>query len=71
MSVTGNPYKTGFRARLLTRDRIARLALVQVWDLSTLNLRARLNGHTGAVLALQLVREREWLISGSGESLAE
>lgn len=38
----------------------------QVWDLRTHSLRARLTGHTGAVLALQLVPERDWLISASG-----
>ncbi|ORY68046.1 hypothetical protein BCR35DRAFT_294767 [Leucosporidium creatinivorum] len=40
---------------------------IHVWDLSTLSLRARLTGHTGAVLALQLVKERDWLISASGD----
>ncbi|CEQ42056.1 SPOSA6832_03827, partial [Sporobolomyces salmonicolor] len=40
---------------------------LQVWDLDTLNLRARLTGHEGAVLALQVVRERDWLISASGD----
>ncbi|GAA5875874.1 hypothetical protein JCM1840_002961 [Sporobolomyces johnsonii] len=40
---------------------------IHVWDLDTLTLRARLTGHEGAVLALQLVRERDWLISASGD----
>lgn len=42
----------------------------QVWDLATLSLRSRLTGHEGAVLALQLVPERDWLISASGPSPA-
>lgn len=42
------------------------LSPVQVWDLQTLALRARLTGHDSAVLALQLVPERNWLISSSG-----
>ncbi|KAM0756418.1 Zn-dependent exopeptidase [Meredithblackwellia eburnea MCA 4105] len=40
---------------------------IHVWDLQTLVLRARLSGHEGAVLALQLVPERNWLISSSGD----
>ncbi|GAA5958782.1 hypothetical protein JCM21900_004760 [Sporobolomyces salmonicolor] len=40
---------------------------IHVWDLDTLNLRARLTGHEGAVLALQVIRERDWLISASGD----
>jgi hypothetical protein len=40
----------------------------QVWDSNTLSQVARLTGHTGAVLALQLVKERDWLISASGSS---
>ena len=40
----------------------------QVWDLATLSLRSRLTGHEGAVLALQLVPERDWLVSASGPS---
>jgi di- and tripeptidase len=39
----------------------------QVWDLATLSLVARLKGHTGAVLAFQVVKERNWLISSSGD----
>ncbi|KAL8283220.1 hypothetical protein RQP46_005998 [Phenoliferia psychrophenolica] len=39
----------------------------RVWDLQTLALRARLTGHESAVLALQLVPERNWLISSSGD----
>jgi hypothetical protein len=41
----------------------------KVWDLGTLTLKARLTGHDGAVLSLQLVRERDWLISSSGTFL--
>ncbi|GAA5877521.1 hypothetical protein JCM3774_005895 [Rhodotorula dairenensis] len=40
---------------------------IHVWDLATLSLRSRLTGHEGAVLALQLVPERDWLISASGD----
>ncbi|GAA5842241.1 hypothetical protein JCM3766R1_005079 [Sporobolomyces carnicolor] len=40
---------------------------IHVWDLGTLSLKARLTGHEGAVLSLQLVRERDWLISSSGD----
>ncbi|KAK4046917.1 hypothetical protein OIO90_006399 [Microbotryomycetes sp. JL221] len=40
---------------------------IHVWDLATLRLRGRLTGHTGAVLALQLVKSRHWLISSSGD----
>ncbi|GAA5958312.1 hypothetical protein JCM3765_004788 [Sporobolomyces pararoseus] len=40
---------------------------IHVWDLDTLTLKARLTGHDGAVLSLQLVRERDWLISSSGD----
>lgn len=38
----------------------------QVWDLTTLARKAVLAGHTGAVLALQYVPERDWLLSSSG-----
>lgn len=44
------------------------LSRPQVWDLKNLSLRARLCGHEGAVLALQVVKERDWLISSSGSS---
>lgn len=40
---------------------------IHVWDLSTLSLRARLTGHESAVLSLQLVKERGWLISSSSD----
>ncbi|GAA5873250.1 hypothetical protein JCM8547_008613 [Rhodosporidiobolus lusitaniae] len=40
---------------------------IHVWDAETLSSIARLTGHTGAVLALQLVQERDWLISASGD----
>ncbi|GAA6060784.1 hypothetical protein JCM10212_005433 [Sporobolomyces blumeae] len=40
---------------------------IHVWDLNTLTLKTRLSGHEGAVLSLQLVRERDWLISSSGD----
>ncbi|GAA5904558.1 hypothetical protein JCM6882_004907 [Rhodosporidiobolus microsporus] len=40
---------------------------IHVWDCDTLSPLARLTGHTGAVLALQLVQERDWLISASGD----
>ncbi|BGP20053.1 hypothetical protein JCM10213_003563 [Rhodosporidiobolus nylandii] len=40
---------------------------IHVWDYETLAPIARLSGHTGAVLALQLVAERDWLISASGD----
>lgn len=43
----------------------------QVWDLATLSLRSRLTGHDGAVLALQLIPERDWLVSASGASPSE
>ncbi|POY70603.1 hypothetical protein BMF94_6381 [Rhodotorula taiwanensis] len=40
---------------------------IHVWDLATLSLRSRLTGHDGAVLALQLIPERDWLVSASGD----
>ncbi|GAA6010624.1 hypothetical protein JCM11491_002998 [Sporobolomyces phaffii] len=40
---------------------------IHVWDLGSWSLKARLTGHEGAVLSLQLVRERDWLISSSGD----
>jgi len=42
---------------------------IHVWHLDTMSLLARLEGHTGAVLALELVTEpdRPWLISSSGD----
>ncbi|GAA5821143.1 hypothetical protein JCM11251_001983 [Rhodosporidiobolus azoricus] len=40
---------------------------LHVWDYDTLTPMARLTGHTGAVLALELVQERDWLISASGD----
>ncbi|GAA6037565.1 hypothetical protein JCM8097_006116 [Rhodosporidiobolus ruineniae] len=40
---------------------------IHVWDYDTLAPVGRLTGHTGAVLALQLVEERDWLISASGD----
>ncbi|BGP43435.1 hypothetical protein JCM10449v2_007470 [Rhodotorula kratochvilovae] len=40
---------------------------IHVWDLATLSPCARLTGHDGAVLALQLVPARDWLISASGD----
>ncbi|GAA6048648.1 hypothetical protein JCM3770_001999 [Rhodotorula araucariae] len=40
---------------------------IHVWDLATLSPCARLSGHEGAVLALQLVPARHWLISASGD----
>ncbi|GAA5844298.1 hypothetical protein JCM9279_001759 [Rhodotorula babjevae] len=40
---------------------------IHVWDLATLSPCARLTGHEGAVLALQLVPARRWLISASGD----
>lgn len=40
-----------------------------MWHLDSLALLARMEGHSGAVLALELVQERErpWLISSSGD----
>ncbi|GAA6008400.1 hypothetical protein JCM10207_000113 [Rhodosporidiobolus poonsookiae] len=40
---------------------------IQVWDLDTLAPVARLTGHSGAVLALLVVPECEWLVSASGD----
>ncbi|GAA5984956.1 hypothetical protein JCM11641_005597 [Rhodosporidiobolus odoratus] len=40
---------------------------IHVWDYHTLSPLAILSGHTGAVLALLLVKERDWLISASGD----
>ncbi|GAA5998967.1 glutamine amidotransferase subunit DUG2 [Rhodotorula paludigena] len=40
---------------------------IHVWDLATLSPCARLTGHDGAILALQLVPARDWLISASGD----
>lgn len=40
---------------------------INVWDLATLSLVASLRGHTGAVLAFEVVKERRWLISSSGD----
>ncbi|BGP54969.1 hypothetical protein JCM8202v2_002557 [Rhodotorula sphaerocarpa] len=40
---------------------------IHVWDLATLSLRSRLTGHEGAVLALQLIPEHDWLVSASGD----
>lgn len=55
------------RARLdMSPVRFADSNLSQVWDLETLSLRARLTGHEGAVLALQVVPTHGWLISASG-----
>lgn len=42
---------------------------IHVWHLHTMQLLVRMEGHTGAVLALELVTEvdRPWLISSSGD----
>ncbi|KAL5524589.1 hypothetical protein ACEPAF_9729 [Sanghuangporus sanghuang] len=39
-----------------------------VWDRRTLCLKTTLRGHTGSVLALELAKDRGWLISSSGDS---
>ncbi|KAM0790317.1 hypothetical protein ACM66B_003203 [Microbotryomycetes sp. NB124-2] len=40
---------------------------IHIWDLDTMTLKGRLTGHEGAVLALQIVKSRNWLISASGD----
>ncbi|KAJ7644380.1 hypothetical protein FB45DRAFT_897694 [Roridomyces roridus] len=41
---------------------------IPVWDKKTFRLKDKLRGHTGSVLALEYVAEREWLFSASGDS---
>ncbi|KAJ7457667.1 hypothetical protein B0H11DRAFT_2063012 [Mycena galericulata] len=41
---------------------------IPVWDKKTFRLKESLRGHTGSVLALEYVAEREWLFSASGDS---
>ena len=41
---------------------------INVWDLSTFQSIARLQGHTGSVLALELAPEKGWLCSSSGDN---
>ncbi|KAJ7750951.1 hypothetical protein DFH07DRAFT_961172 [Mycena maculata] len=41
---------------------------IPVWDKKTFRLKDSLRGHTGSVLALEYVAEREWLFSSSGDS---
>lgn len=69
-SLPFSPAPLWFRPLVSLLDALLTYILLQVWDLATLSLRARLTGHTGAVLALQLVKERDWLISASGEAVS-
>ncbi|KAI5122438.1 hypothetical protein M0805_008751 [Coniferiporia weirii] len=39
-----------------------------VWERYSFTAKATLCGHTGSVLALELAKERDWLISSSGDS---
>lgn len=50
------------------RHATRRLIFYEVWDRCTFTAKTTLRGHTGSVLALELAREKEWLISSSGES---
>ncbi|BGP03427.1 hypothetical protein JCM10021v2_007160 [Rhodotorula toruloides] len=69
----GEEGKDGNRSRARKNGREGRVyggsqgGDIHVWDLETLSLRARLTGHEGAVLALQVVPAFGWLISASGD----
>ncbi|EJC98016.1 Zn-dependent exopeptidase [Fomitiporia mediterranea MF3/22] len=41
---------------------------IYVWDRRTLAMKTTLRGHTGSVLALELAKDKGWLISSSGDS---
>ncbi|BGP11341.1 hypothetical protein JCM10049v2_007246 [Rhodotorula toruloides] len=72
-TANGKEGKDGDRSRVRTDGGEGRVyggsqgGDIHVWDLETLSLRARLTGHEGAVLALQVVPTHGWLISASGD----
>ncbi|KAF6757538.1 hypothetical protein DFP72DRAFT_1111850 [Ephemerocybe angulata] len=41
---------------------------ILVWNKDTFTLKATLSGHEGAVMALEVAKEKEWLFSSSGDS---
>lgn len=42
--------------------------LQQVWDKQSYTLKTSLQGHTGSILALELVEQKGWLFSASGRN---
>ncbi|PPR07112.1 hypothetical protein CVT24_010948 [Panaeolus cyanescens] len=41
---------------------------ISVWDKKTFRLKHTLRGHTGSVLALEFAKDKDWLLSSSGDS---
>ena len=41
-----------------------------VWEVQTLQIKAKLVGHTGSVLTLECCPEKQWLFSAAGKHLS-